>query len=224
MTGQGMYSDKSTYAACCEDDKRGVTWPSGYVVLSRETLDDYLDAIRGPAYRRALRRLRHQQDAEDAVAIALIKLVEHYGKYGSLGDDPYAYAAGVVRNAVIDVLRSRSRQRKHERSLYDTEDSEGDPYVVDVPDLTKNVEDAYADEEDLDDRLKYIAERLTPIQRRLLYCDYRDVSANEAVELGVCGTAASYQAALSRVYRRIATLSKRWEEAHSATSVAGTHR
>ena len=76
----------------------------------RSKFEKLYDEYKGLMYTTAYRMLEHEQDAEDAVHHAFLKIAENITKVGeAVSGETKSYVMTILENRAIDVLRQRDR-------------------------------------------------------------------------------------------------------------------
>ena len=137
----------------------------------RSKFEKLYDEYKGLMYTTAYRMLEHEQDAEDAVHHAFLKIAENITKVGeAVSGETKSYVMTILENRAIDVLRQRD---KHPEVALDEVESS---IVVDY---------------DGDDTLARCILQLPALQREMIWLKYRHgYSTREAAKL--LGTTPTY--------------------------------
>lgn len=129
----------------------------------RSKFEKLYDEYKGLMYTTAYRMLGHEQDAEDAVHHAFLKIAENITKVGeAVSGETKSYVMTILENRAIDVLRQRD---KHPELALDEVES----IIVDY---------------DGDDTLARCILQLPALQREMIWLKYRHgYSTREAAKL-----------------------------------------
>ena len=134
------------------------------------------------AYNIALRYLRNEDDALDALQESFIKIFRHLNSFKEDSRfDTWVYR--IVVNTCNDMLRKNSNQKITD-SIFKTEDEK--ETVIEIPDSTGSPEEVY-DKKEKSEHLKHCLEKLNHDQKEIIILrDIHGFSYDEISEILEC--------------------------------------
>lgn len=94
-----------------DDESRAIEQPHRGAVDLNEFVERLFREVGKEMFRVALRALRNKQDAEDLVQECFLRIVRSFASAPAEPDKVRPWAFTILRNALIDQLRARGRQR-----------------------------------------------------------------------------------------------------------------
>ena len=140
-------------------------------------------SCQGRAYNIALRYLRNEEDALDALQESFIKIFRHLNKFKEDSRfDTWVYR--IVVNTCNDIIRKNSNSKITD-SIYKTDDDEKET-VIEIPDSSGSPEDVLEKKEELDYILLCLDKLNTEQKEVILLRDIQGFTYEEISEILKC--------------------------------------